>query len=77
MSEYLVQVDNEESNVLADVISITGRVNGIQSAAKVRISLLEKLPKAKHKQVKQKALVQAFLERGAIPATDGAEKVTL
>ena len=76
--DYLVQIDNEEISELADVLSLTGRVNGVQAAAKVRLSLLEKLPKAKHTEIKLKALAQAFRERAAeIPVANGGQKVTL
>ena len=77
MADYFVQIDNEESNELADVISMTGRVDGVQVAAKVRISLMQKLSEKEQKKFKLAALARAYLERKEKPSMAGAEKVTV
>lgn len=75
--DYVVSIDNEESNKLADILSITGRVNGLDCAAKVRLSALRVLPDDKaRKQAKQKALIAAFNARSQ-SAVSAGEKVTL
>lgn len=63
MGEYIVMVDHGESNEVADVLSITGRVNGIECAAKVRLSQLAGLMAKKQKAVKQNALIDDFEQR--------------
>ena len=60
MGEYVVSIDNEEKNEIADVISITGRVFKANVAAKVRISAIKGLSATKQKKEKQKALVEAY-----------------
>lgn len=75
--DYSVLIDNEEGNAVADVLSLTGRVNGINVAAKVRISMLAKMDAKHAKREKQKALIAAFESRQESPASAAGEKVTL
>lgn len=77
MAEYIVAIDNEEVNKVADVVSITGRVNGAQCAAKVRLSKLSGLPSLEQKKVKQKALVDAYENKAQETMASSGEKVVL
>ena len=77
-TEYVVMVDHGESNEVADMLSITGRVNGIECAAKVRLSALIGLTAKKQKALKQNALIDDFEVRSkklSVSETEG-EKVT-
>lgn len=78
MTEYIVSIDNEESSINADNLSITGRVNGVHCAAVVKLSSVAKLGVKAAKLVKQRALIQGFLDRqeGKTAAAVG-EKVVL
>ncbi len=60
MGQYVVVIDNQESNKNADVISMTGRVNKTPVAAKVRISAMAKLTEVEQKRAKYKALINAY-----------------
>lgn len=76
MPDFFVNLDNEESNELADTLSITGTVNAAQCAARLRLSALEGLSPSQGKREKQKALIQAYLQRSE-RVTAGAERVSL
>jgi len=75
--EYVVSIDNEESNEVADVISMTGRVNGIACAARVRISQIKSLKPKDAKILKQKALIEAFVARVEASLASAGERVTV
>ena len=75
--EYHVLIDNEESNVNADNLSLTGRVNGVNCAVVIRLTSLQGLDKKKVKLEKQKALIQAFLNRASTVVASAGEKVEL
>lgn len=69
--DYFVTVDNEETSALADRLSLTGTVNGVQCAAVARLSQI------KGKADKQRALIQAYLAKSEAPPKVGAERVSL
>ena len=72
MAEYIVTVDNRESNT--DNLSITGKVNGTQCAAVIKLSALDGLSKKAQDALQHKALIQAFLNRQqAIPESAGVK----
>lgn len=75
--EYSVDIQNEEASPGDNALSITGAVNGLQCAAKVRLTDLEGLSKAEAKRKKQLALIDGFENRRAAPAPAGAERVTV
>ena len=77
MAFYSVSIDNEEVSELADVISITGRVNKVNCAAKVRISQQKQLPAAEQKRSRQTALIEAYLAITAADSDDEGEKVSV
>ena len=74
---YSVSLDHEEGNEIADVLSLTGRVNGTDVAAKVRISAIAKMSVKNAKLEKQKALIAAFEARVASPKASPGEKVVV
>lgn len=75
--EYHVLIDNEESNVNANNLSLTGRVNGVNCAAVIRLTSLQGLSQKKAKLEKQTALIQAFLNRASTVSESAGEKVEL
>ncbi len=77
MREYFVSIDNEERNEAADNLSITGRVNDINCAVVIRLSSLRGVPEARAKNLKQRALAQAFIHRQSSPPTETGDKVTI
>ncbi len=74
--DYFVSVDNEESNANANALSITGRVNGVDVAVVIKLSDV-KGTVAEQKKIKQRALITAFINRTATPASGPGEKVSL
>ncbi len=77
MADYIVSIDNEESNILANHLSITGRVNGINCAAVILLTDVAKASKKEAKLTKQKALVMAFLSRQEQLSEAQGDKVTV
>lgn len=76
--KYKVSIGNEESSVLANVVSITGQVNQIQVAAKVQLSALSGLNPQEQKKLKQRALVEAYLNKSQdVLENDTSDEVTL
>lgn len=72
MGQYVVDNKHEESNSVADVISMTATVNGTQVAAKVRISALKGKTEQEQKKIKNLALVEAYENRAQdVPETSG------
>ena len=77
MAEYVVSIDNEESNFQADNLSITGRVNGVHCANVIRLSSLAPLSGTERKLAKQRALVQGFLTMQETLATGDGDTIEL
>jgi len=78
MAKYIVAILNEEGSDLADVISLTGTVNGVPTSAKVRISSTKKMSVKAKKSAKLTALAQAFQEKSeSVSANSQGEEITL
>ena len=76
--DYFVAIDNEESNEEADNLSITGRVNGIQCAAVIKLSTVNNLRNRKsQKLAKQRALIMNLQEKQSSVSEAMGDKVTL
>lgn len=76
-TEYAVSLDAEDSNALANNLSLGGRVNGIAVAVVIRLSdVAGKTPK-EAKLIKQKALVRAFILKHVELVGVEGDKVTL
>ena len=77
MTDFVVSIDDEATNELADNLSLVGRVNGVPCAIVTRLSSIAKLSKNQQKLTKQKALISSFLARQDKPVLEIGEKVTL
>ncbi len=74
--DYYVSIDNKEHNANADALSITGRVNGVNVAAVLKLSSV-KGSLEQQRTVCQRALNDAFNNRAAGAESSPGEKVTL
>lgn len=75
---YSVSVDHEESNLEANNLSITGRVNGTQCATVIRATTMRGKDTREQKQIKQLALIDAFKNKAKLFAeAEGGDIVEL
>lgn len=74
MEKHKVTLDHWESNKLANNLSITGKVDGVQCAVVIKLSSIEGLPQKAAKRVKQLALIDAFTKKKeSVPESEGEE----
>ena len=73
--KYVVDHLYSEISELADVVSITWRVNGRECAAKLRLSKVAGLSSEEQKREKQKALIAAYESEIPVPSAEQGEVV--
>ena len=75
--DYYVSVDNEESNELGNVLSMTGSVNDVEVAASIRLTSLAGKSKRDQEHIKQMALITAFQDKSTGKTARRGSKVTV
>ena len=76
-TEYAVSLDAEDSNALANNLSLGGRVNGIAVAVVIHLSAIEGKTPKEAKLIKQRALIGAFISKHVQLVGVEGDKVTL
>ena len=77
MPDFIVSIDEQESNPLANNLSLAGRVNDIPVAIVIKLSNLKGMNEAQQKVAKQRALIAAYTSRQESPLPGTGEKVTI